>query len=186
MAGAWIVDIDAVEDPRGFFARTFCADDFRARGLEPGIVQCNISYNETRGTLRGMHYQAAPHEETKLVRCVRGAVVDVALDLRLESPTYLRWAAVELSAENRRAFYIPKGVAHGFQTLVDDTELYYEMSERYAGEAARGVRWNDPAFGIEWPIAAPILSASDAAWPDFAGLNDRRRGGAAAAARADE
>jgi dTDP-4-dehydrorhamnose 3,5-epimerase len=172
VAGTFVVEIEPIDDERGFFARTFCADEFRARGLEACVVQCNISYNKRRGTLRGMHYQAAPHEEAKLVRCVRGAAIDVALDLRPSSPAYRRWTAVELSAENRRALYIPKGVAHGFQTLTDDTELYYEMSERFVPGAGRGVRWNDPAFGIEWPIAEPIVSARDAAYPDFDGVSD--------------
>lgn len=167
LPGTFIIDIVRIEDERGFFARSFCADEFRDHGLENGIVQCSMSYNRQKGTLRGMHYQAAPHEEAKVVRCVRGAVFDVALDLRPSSAMYRRWMAVELSADNRRALYVPKGVAHGFQTLVDNTELYYEITERFAPEASRGVRWNDPAFGIEWPIGDPILSPRDAVYPDF-------------------
>jgi dTDP-4-dehydrorhamnose 3,5-epimerase len=166
--GAFIVDVERIEDKRGFFARAFCIEQFAAQGLETAIVQSNISHNEKRGTLRGMHYQAAPHEEAKLVRCVRGEVFDVALDLRRGSKTFLRWAAVTLTAEKRNAFYIPKGVAHGFQTLTENTELYYEMFAPYVKEAARGVRWNDAAFGIDWPVAgAPHLSEQDRTWPDF-------------------
>jgi dTDP-4-dehydrorhamnose 3,5-epimerase len=169
LAGAFVIDIEPVEDERGFFARTFCADEFRERGLESSIRQCDISHNRKKGTLRGMHYQAAPHQEAKIVRCVRGAILDVIVDLRPNSATYRRWAAVELTADNRRALYVPKEFAHGFQTLVDHSDVYYEMSERYVPEASRGVRWNDFAFGIQWPVADPILSPRDAAYADYHG-----------------
>ncbi len=138
--------------------------------MNPAVVQCNASFNARRGTLRGMHYQAEPHGESKLVRCVRGAIFDVAVDLRADSPTFRRWHGVELSAENRLAFYIPAGLAHGFQTLADDTEMLYQMGDPYVPDAARGVRFDDPAFGIEWPAldGERIVSARDRAFPDFA------------------
>lgn len=167
--GAIVIDVEARPDPRGLFARTFCRDEFRAHGLCTEFVQCNTAWNARRGTLRGMHYQAAPRGEIKLVRCTRGAVFDVIIDLRPDSPTFRRWAGVELSADNRRALYIPDGFAHGLQTLTDDTEVFYQMSEVYVPELARGVRWNDPAFGIDWPIDPPVLSERDAACPDFLG-----------------
>jgi dTDP-4-dehydrorhamnose 3,5-epimerase len=167
LAGAFVIEIEPIEDERGFFARTFCADEFREHDLEPCIAQCNVSYNRKKGTLRGMHYQAAPHQEAKIVRCIRGAIFDVIVDLRPDSRTYRQWTSVELTAGNRRALYVPKQLAHGFQTLVDDSEVYYEMSERFVPEAGRGVRWNDTAFGVQWPFADPILSLRDAAYPDF-------------------
>ncbi|MCS6771931.1 MAG: dTDP-4-dehydrorhamnose 3,5-epimerase [Kiritimatiellae bacterium] len=166
--GVWIVDVEPREDPRGFFARTWCRDEFARHGLDARLVQCNISFNRSRHTLRGMHYQAPPHEEPKLVRCTRGRIWDVALDLRRDSPTYCRWVAIELSAENRRALFIPTGCAHGFLTLEDNSEVFYQMGEAYRPEAARGVRWNDPAFGIKWPTELPFLSEKDASYPDFA------------------
>jgi dTDP-4-dehydrorhamnose 3,5-epimerase len=158
-------------DERGWFARTFDADEFRSRGMSPEVVQCNASFNARRGTLRGMHYQADPHGESKLVRCVRGSIFDVAVDLRGDSPTYRGWHGVELSAENRVAFYIPAGLAHGFQTMSDDAEVIYQMGHSYVPDAARGVRWDDPAFAIEWPAepgGGRIVSARDAGYPDFA------------------
>jgi dTDP-4-dehydrorhamnose 3,5-epimerase len=164
-----IVEIEPTVDERGFFARSWCREEFRARGLEAGLVQCNISYNRRRHTLRGMHYQAAPHEEVKLVRVTRGAAFDVALDLRSESPAYKKWVGVELDAENRRMLYIPGGVAHGFTTLEDDTELFYQMSHPYVAEAARGVRYDDPAFAIDWPGDNHRVSPRDRAFPDFSG-----------------
>lgn len=167
LAGAFVIELELVEDPRGFFARAFCADEFRRRGLEPCIAQSNISHNKRKGTLRGMHYQVAPHQEAKLVRCIRGAIYDVIVDLRPESPSYCRWTAVELTADNRRALYVPQDVAHGFQTLADDTEVFYEMSAPHVAAAARGVRWNDPRFGIAWPLPEPLLSERDAAYADF-------------------
>ena len=158
-------------DERGFFARTYCWREFEARGLNPRIVQCNVSYNRMRGTLRGMHYQEAPHREAKLIRCVRGALYDVVIDLRPDSPTFRQWAAVELRGEPiqaSRMLYVPEGFAHGFQTLEDDTEVFYQMSEFYAPEAARGFRWNDPAFSVDWPEPVRVISDRDRSYPDFA------------------
>ena len=156
-------------DDRGFFARTFCASEFAAAGLPANMVQASISFNARRGTVRGMHFQWPPSREGKLVRCLRGAIFDVLLDLRPESPSYLRHEPVELDESNRDAVYIPPGIAHGFQTLADSTEVLYQMSDFFAPELAAGVRWNDPVFGIKWPMAAPIvISARDANYPDFA------------------
>jgi len=167
LPGTCVIEIEPREDERGFFARAWCAREFAEHGLETVVAQCNYSYNRRRGTLRGMHYQAAPHQEAKVVRCVRGAVYLVALDLRPASPTFTQHAAVELSAENRIALYVPKGCALGFQTLRDDTEIFYQMSEFYVPESGRGVRWDDPAFDIPWPIADPIMLARDRSYPDF-------------------
>ena len=175
LSGAYIVDLERVEDERGFFARSWCAREFESHGLNPRLAQCNISFNRKKGTLRGMHYQAPPHEEAKLVRCTKGALYDVILDLRPESPTFKQWLAVELTADNRRALYIPERFAHGFQTLEDDTEVSYQMSEFYHPESARGVRWDDPAFGIVWPLPNPTMSEKDRSYPDFGaiGAHDR-------------
>ena len=167
VAGAYVVDVDRMEDDRGFFARTFCRDEFAARGLRPSFVQCNVSFNMRRGTLRGLHFQELPHEEAKLVRCPRGAIYDVVVDLRTSSPTHGRWIAEMLTADNGKMLYIPEGCAHGFQTLEDNSEVFYQMSEAYHPESARGLRWNDPAFAIRWPLANPIVSQRDAAYPDF-------------------
>ena len=167
LAGAFVVELERREDERGFFARSFCQDEFAKHGLNPRLVQCNVSFNTRRGTLRGMHYQAKPHEEAKVVRCTQGAVFDVMVDLRPESATFKRWQGVELSAANRRALYIPEGFAHGFQTLTDDAELLYLMSEFYHPECARGVRWDDPAFRIEWPLKDPQMSERDRTFPLF-------------------
>ena len=167
LAGVFVIDLDRHDDERGFFARSFCANEFAEHGLPGSFVQCNISYNRRRGTLRGMHFQAAPCEESKLVRVIRGAIRDVVIDLRPSSSTCREWAAFELSAENRRSLYIPPGLAHGFQTLTDDAELLYQMTEFYEPALSRGVRWNDPAFEIAWPIAMPVLSERDASFPDF-------------------
>jgi dTDP-4-dehydrorhamnose 3,5-epimerase len=169
LAGAFVVELERREDERGFFARSFCQDEFAKHGLNPRLVQCNVSFNTRRGTLRGMHYQAKPHEEAKVVRCTQGAVFDVMVDLRPKSATFKRWQGVELSAANRRALYIPEGFAHGFQTLTDDAELLYLMSEFYHPECARGVRWDDPAFGIEWPLKDPHMSERDRTYPLFSG-----------------
>lgn len=166
LRGAFRIEMDRLEDARGFLARTWCAREAQEHGLNPRVVQCITSFNGGRGTLRGMHFQAAPHEEAKLVRCIRGALVDVILDLRPDSPTFRNWEAFELTEQNGTALYIPEGIAHGFQTLADDTEVFYQMSEFYVGAAARGVRWNDPAFGIVWPLPDPILSPKDAGYPD--------------------
>jgi len=162
---------EPIGDERGWFARTFDAEAFAAHGLEPAVVQCNVSYNARAGTLRGMHFQREPHGEDKLVRCQRGALFDVIVDLRPGSPTRGRWFGVELTPDNGRSLFIPKGLAHGFQTLADDTEVHYQMSTPYVPGAGDGVRWDDPAFGIEWPDAPPggrIISERDAAYPDFA------------------
>jgi dTDP-4-dehydrorhamnose 3,5-epimerase len=168
LPGAWVVELDLLGDERGWFARSFDAGEFRARGMNPSVVQCNASFNARAGTVRGMHYQAAPHGESKLVRCVRGAIFDVAVDLRPESPTFRAWYAVELSAENRLAYYISEGLAHGFQTLTEDCEVLYQMGHEYVPDAARGVRWDDPAFAIEWPPARGerTISEKDLAYPD--------------------
>ena len=167
IGGVFEIETEPVSDERGFFERTWCQEEFAARGLDGRLVQCSASFNRRRGILRGLHYQAAPFAEAKLVRVTRGAVFDVAVDLRRDSPTFRRWVAAELSAENRRMLYLPEGVAHGFETLADDTEVFYQMSVAYHPEAGRGVRWDDPAFGISWPIPDPILNARDAGFPDF-------------------
>jgi dTDP-4-dehydrorhamnose 3,5-epimerase len=167
LPGIWIVDLERHEDERGFFARSWCRQEFEKHGLNPRLVQCNISFNRRRGTLRGMHYQVAPHAEAKLVRCTRGAIYDVAVDLRPDSPTHRQWVGVELTAENGRALYIGEGFAHGFQTLADDSEVFYQMSESFHPESARGVRWNDPGFGIIWPEAQLHFSPRDLAYPDY-------------------
>ena len=167
LKGAYIITPERIEDERGFFARTWDRHEFEARGLNTNLAQCNISYNARRGTLRGMHYQAAPHAETKLVRCTSGAIYDVIIDLRPGSPTLKQWQATELSAANRCMLYIPPGFAHGFQTLADQSEVFYQMAEFYAPNYARGVRWNDPAFGIVWPEAPQVIAARDQAYPDF-------------------
>jgi dTDP-4-dehydrorhamnose 3,5-epimerase len=163
--GVWQIDLERRTDPRGYFARSFCADEFAAHGLPTGFVQCNVSFNVRRGTLRGMHWQAAPHPEGKLVRCTRGAIFDVVVDLRRDSATLHRWIGCELTAENGRALYIPPGFAHGFQTLADDSEVFYQMTEAYHGDLSRGARWDDPAFGIVWPLPDPILSERDLMHP---------------------
>lgn len=167
LQGVFLVKFEPIEDSRGSLGRIFCADEFQKHGLDPRIAQCSVSASTLRGTLRGMHYQAAPHAEAKLVRCTRGAVYDVALDLRPESAAFTKWIAVELSAESRDALYLPEGVAHGFQTLVDGVEMHYQISVPYSARFTRGVRWNDPAFAIRWPIGDPVLAERDASYPDF-------------------
>ncbi len=167
LKGAFLIEPERLEDERGFFARTWCQREFEQHGLRPRWVQCSISYNKKRGTLRGMHYQATPHEEIKLVRCSRGAIYDVIIDLRPQSPTFKKHVAAELSAENRKMFYIPEGLAHGFQTLEDDCEVFYQISEFYEASRARGVRWNDLAFGINWPEPVRVISGRDRNYPDF-------------------
>ena len=159
--GAFLIEPERIEDSRGFFARTYCQKEFAANGLESSFVQCNLSFNTERGTLRGMHFQSPPHEETKLVRCVRGALYDVLVDLRRDSPTYLQWLAFELTAENRSMLCVPAGVAHGYQTLMPACEVFYQMSAYYEWNCARGARWDDPSFAIDWPIENPILSEAD-------------------------
>jgi dTDP-4-dehydrorhamnose 3,5-epimerase len=167
LPGVWLVTPELREDVRGFFARTWCEREALAIGLTERWVQCSTSYTKSRGTLRGLHFQRAPHDEVKLVRCTAGAIFDVVVDLRPESPTFKRHVAVELSADNRFALYIPRGCAHGYQTLVDGVEVLYQISEFYAPDHADGVRWNDPAFAIAWPDPSPILSERDRSYPDF-------------------
>jgi dTDP-4-dehydrorhamnose 3,5-epimerase len=167
LTGAFVIEAELIEDERGFFARTWCQREFEAHGLTVVWVQGNISGNHRAGTLRGMHYQMAPHGEIKLVRCTSGSVYDVIVDLRPDSPTYLNHVGIELSSRNRKMLYIPEGLAHGFQTLEDNTEVLYLMSGFYAPECARGVRWNDPIFGIQWPSAVRIISARDQSFPDY-------------------
>jgi dTDP-4-dehydrorhamnose 3,5-epimerase len=162
----WQIDLERRPDPRGYFARSFCAREFAAHGLPSAFVQCNVSFNTHRGTLRGMHWQAEPYPDGKLVRCTSGAIFDVAVDLRPGSPTLHRWVGVELTALNGRALYIPAGFAHGFQALADDTEVFYQMTEAYHGDLSRGARWNDPAFAIAWPLPPSAISERDQAWPD--------------------
>jgi dTDP-4-dehydrorhamnose 3,5-epimerase len=173
VVGAFIVELEPADDTRGFFARTWCAEEFAAHGLNPNIEQCSLSFNQTRGTLRGLHLQIAPHEETKLVRCIRNAVFDVIVDLRSQSTSYLQWYAVELSADNRRSIYIPEGVAHGFQSLSDNCEVFYQISTAYRPNCSRGIRWDDPKLKIRSPVSDPIVSARDMALPflDNAALN---------------
>ena len=167
LTGAFVVDLAPIQDERGFFARSWCRREFEAHGLNPRVVQCNVSFNRSKGTLRGMHYQIAPHEEAKLVRCTQGAIHDVVVDLRPRSGTYLKSFGTVLSSDNRRAMYVPEGFAHGFLTLSDQSEVFYQMSEFYAPEAARGIRWNDPALGIEWPGPVLVISERDRSYPDF-------------------
>jgi len=159
--GAFILEPERLKDDRGFFARTWSIDEFEEHGLNPRLAQCSISFNKKRGTLRGMHFQLPPYAEAKLVRCTMGAIYDVILDLRRESPSFLGWVGHELTAENRKMVYMPEGVAHGFQTIMDDTEVFYQMSEFHHSESAVGARWNDPAFGIDWPVKDVTVSSRD-------------------------
>jgi len=168
LKGAYIIELEKLEDERGFFARSFCQREFQEHGLNMHIVQCNVSYNKKKWTLRGMHYQAKPFEEDKLVSCIKGVTYDVIIDLRPKSTTLGEWFASELSDDNYEMIYIPKGFAHGFQTVDDDTVVYYQMSEFFVPEYARGVRWDDPAFGIKWPYATPsVVSEKDSSHEDF-------------------
>jgi dTDP-4-dehydrorhamnose 3,5-epimerase len=168
LAGAFVIDLERREDDRGFFARAWCEHEFAKHGLSTRVVQCNIAFNHERWTVRGMHFQESSRAEVKLVRCTRGAVFDVIIDLRGESATFGRWLGLELTAENGRMLYVPAGFAHGYQTLADDTETYYQMSEFHDPSSERGVRWDDPAFGIEWPNArASSISDKDRSWPDY-------------------
>jgi len=167
LAGAFVIEPEKLEDQRGFFARTFCREEFLAHGLNPDVAQCNVSFNKRKGTLRGMHYQAPPFAEAKLVRCTAGAIFDVIIDLRKASETFRQHFAVELCASSGKMLYIPEGFAHGFQTLADNTEVFYQMSRPYAAQCARGVRWNDPSFGIEWPPAERTIIERDRDYPDF-------------------
>lgn len=169
LKGAYIIDVERLEDDRGFFARTWCRREFDALGLNPHIAQCNVSFNAKKGTLRGMHYQAKPFEEVKLVRCTMGSLCDVIVDLRPNSPTFKNHMCVVLTAENRRMLYVPEGFAHGFLTLEDSTEAHYQISEFYVSDHAWGFRWNDPAFGISWPAEVNVISERDRNYPDFGG-----------------
>jgi dTDP-4-dehydrorhamnose 3,5-epimerase len=167
IAGAFVIEPERLADERGFFARTFCAEEFAKHGLEARVAQCSTSFNRRKGTLRGMHFQRPPHEECKLVRCTAGAVYDVLVDLRPGSATFRQWFGTELTADSGRAVYVPRGLAHGFLTLADDTEVLYQISEFYDPASADGVRWNDPAFGIDWPGQVRVISPRDRSYPDF-------------------
>jgi dTDP-4-dehydrorhamnose 3,5-epimerase len=165
LPGVFIIDLERFEDERGFFACSWRASEFEQRGLNHTPKQRNVAFNAQRGTLRGMHFQNQPHEEAKLVQCTRGAVYDVAIDLRPDSPTLHQWVAVELTAENQRMLYIPEGFAHGYQTLTDEATLHYQVSEYYHPESAGGVRWDDPVFGIQWPLPVAVIAERDASYP---------------------
>jgi dTDP-4-dehydrorhamnose 3,5-epimerase len=167
--GAWLVDVEPIFDHRGFFSRTFCQREFAARGLETNFVQHSLSYSAERGTLRGMHFHAPPHGEVKIVECTKGAIFDVIIDIRPLSPTFGQWRSFDLTAENRRQLYIPKGFAHGFETLSGDTEVRYLISAFYEPSAASGLRHDDPAFAIPWPLPVAVIAGNDQLWPDFAG-----------------
>ena len=167
LPGAFLIDLERQDDERGFFARTWSRSEFEEHGLNPRIEQCSVSFNRRRVTLRGMHYQAAPYEEAKIVRCTTGAIYDVIIDLRSSSPTFARWEAAELSAHTHRMLYVPEGFAHGFLTLEDDTEVFYQISEVYSPDHSRGVRWDDPAFGIAWPADDRTIVERDRHYPDF-------------------
>jgi dTDP-4-dehydrorhamnose 3,5-epimerase len=167
LPGVFIIKIEKREDERGFFARAWCKKEFEAHGLNLDWVQANLAFSKRRGTLRGLHYQIAPYEEAKLMRCIRGAIYDVIIDLRPESPTYKRWLGVELTADNHKMLYVPEGFAHGYQTLMDNTETFYQASQFYSPESERGLRYDDPAFAIEWPIDVQVISDKDKSWPDY-------------------
>lgn len=167
LKGAFIIEPEKLEDERGFFARTWCQEEFRNQGLETNLVQCSISFNRRKGTLRGMHFQLPPHAETKLVRCTQGSLYDVIVDLRSDSETFGQWFGIELTARNRKALYIPQNFAHGFQSLEDNTEVFYQISEYYTPEFARGFRWNDPQFHIDWLEKPNVISQRDREYPDF-------------------
>ena len=169
LKGAYLIDLERREDQRGFFARSWCRKEFEAHGLNLQQVQVNVGFSVKKGTLRGMHYQTVPFREVKVVRCTMGAVYDVIVDLRTDSPTHKQWIGAELDSGNHRMIYIPEGFAHGYQTLADNTEIYYQTSQFYAPEYARGSRYDDPAFGIEWPIPVTIISDADRSWPDYKG-----------------
>ena len=171
LPGVWLIKPKLLEDDRGFFARGFCANEFAEHGLEGQFVQCNLSYNKKSGTTRGLHFQLSPHEEVKVVRCTRGAIFDVAVDFRKDSPTYLQWFGAELSEHNRNVLYIPRGFAHGYQTLTDDAEVFYQVSDFYAPGAESGLLWNDKSIGVDWPyqnLADIVISEKDASWTSLA------------------
>lgn len=167
LKGVWLIEFEPVFDERGFFARTWCREEFLQHGLNPNLAQCSLSFNKHRGTLRGMHYQCEPHQEAKLVRCCSGAIYDVVLDLRPASPTREKWFAAELTPANHKMLYVPEGCAHGFQSLQDESTVFYQISAAYHPESARGVRWNDPAFAIQWPVSNPTMSERDRSFPDY-------------------
>ncbi len=167
LPGVILIDVEPINDERGMFARVWCKEEFKQAGLSTELSQFSISYNKSRGTLRGMHYQLPPHAETKVIRCTQGSVYDVVIDLRANSPTYKQWYGCELSAQNHRMLHIPEGLAHGFITLVDNTEMLYQISVSYAAQSAHGVRWDDPSFNINWPLLPMIISARDTSYPDF-------------------
>lgn len=167
LKGAFIIEPQRNEDERGFFARTWCQQEFIAHGLNPRVVQCNVSFNRHRGTMRGMHFQEAPYAEARLVLCTQGAIYDVIIDLRRESSTFARWVAVNLTAEECNMIYVPEGFAHGFLTLLDDTEVFYQMSEFYHPDSVRGVRWDDPKFQIQWPLVPTVISNRDHSYPNY-------------------
>jgi dTDP-4-dehydrorhamnose 3,5-epimerase len=169
LPGAYVIELEKRGDARGFFARAFCQHEFAANGLMTVVAQTNLSFSQSAGTLRGMHYQSAPYAEAKLVRCTRGSLYDVIIDLRPASATYRSWLGVELNTDNRRMLYVPEGFAHGFITLEDAVEVTYQVSQFYTPEAERGVRWDDPAFGIEWPLTPTVISDKDKGWPDYTG-----------------
>ncbi len=169
VAGAYVIELEPHHDERGFFARSWSAKEFRSRGLDPAVAECSISLNRIAGTLRGLHYQASPHEEAKVVRCTRGSAFDVVVDLRRSSPTFRLYAAITLTADNRRAVYVPEGCAHGFETLEDGTEIVYQINREYMADQARGVRWDDRAFAIPWPSPPIVMSDRDRAFADFTG-----------------
>lgn len=167
LPGAFIIELDKITDNRGFFARTWCREEFEKHGLNPNLAQCNLSFNEKRGTLRGMHFQTPPYQEAKLVSCIKGSIYDVIIDLRPEFPTYKNHFSIKLTADNRNCLYIPEGFAHGFMTLEDSTEVFYQISEFFKPDYAHGCRWNDSAFNINWPLSNPIMSERDKNCPDF-------------------
>lgn len=167
LKGAFIIDLEPLQDDRGFFARSFCQNEFKSLGLQSTVAQCNLAFNRSRGTIRGMHYQTPPHAEAKLVTCTHGTIYDVIIDLRLDSPTYTKWLAIELTESRKQMLYVPEGFAHGYQTLTDDTEIFYHMFNFYSQAAAQGIRWDDPFFKIPWPIAKPLVSDRDKSYSNF-------------------
>src|ERR1700690_1417856 len=167
LAGVFEVDLELRTDERGFFARSWCRREFEEHGLNPSLAQCSVSFNKRKGTLRGMHFKAAPSPEVKLVRCTMGAIYDVVIDLRPQSPTFKKWIGIVLTPQNRHMIYVPEGCAHGFMTLQDESEIFYQISEFFAPELARGVRWDDPAFGVSWPERVEVISERDRTYPDF-------------------
>jgi dTDP-4-dehydrorhamnose 3,5-epimerase len=168
LKGAYIIELEKIVDDRGFFSRVWCQKEFQTHGLNPNIAQCNLTFSVNKGTLRGLHYQIAPHSEVKIVSCIRGKIYDVIVDLRPKSPSYLQWMSFELSSDNRKMIYIPENFAHGYLTLIDDTEVFYQVSQFYSTGSECGIRWNDPSVNIKWPkVSNLILSEKDREWPDF-------------------